>query len=155
MPIRRTRIRAAEPDHQIVTLEGGRFSYRRTSCGECPWRIDQTGTFPAEAFRHSAETAYDMALATFACHTCGPRKPAICAGFLVNGATHSLAVRLALLKGTYRGDANDGGHALHVSYRAMAIANGVAADDPRLVQCRDPNWTFPHVPEGSGVEPSP
>jgi hypothetical protein len=34
-------------------------------------------------------------------------------------------------------DVEDGGHELHESYRAMAIANGVAADDPVLAACRD------------------
>ena len=31
----------------------------------------------------------------------------------------------------------DGGHELHENYRAMAIANGVAPDDPVLGACRD------------------
>lgn len=31
---------------------------------KCPWRVDATGEFPADAFRHSAETAYDMATET-------------------------------------------------------------------------------------------
>ncbi|WP_455289311.1 DUF6283 family protein [Cupriavidus necator] len=51
------------------TVEGGKGGYRRKPCGKCPWRVDATGELPAEAFRHSAETAYDMATHTFACHS--------------------------------------------------------------------------------------
>lgn len=64
------RTRPADDDHQVVTLSGcdGRF-YRRKPCPNCPWRLDQTtGRFPAEAFRHSAETAYDMSDHRFGCH---------------------------------------------------------------------------------------
>ncbi|KEH15289.1 hypothetical protein MTR_1498s0010, partial [Medicago truncatula] len=59
-----TRTRAAGPDHQVVTVQGGKGSYRRRPCAKCPWRVDATGEFPADAFRHSAETAYDMATET-------------------------------------------------------------------------------------------
>ena len=62
-----TQRRRAGADHQVVTViseQGG--AYRREPCGGCPWRIDQTGVFPAEAFRHSARTAYDMATNCFA-----------------------------------------------------------------------------------------
>lgn len=55
------RIRAAGPDHQVITLTGadGKRLYRRTPCSDCPWRRDAVGVFPAEAFRHSAHTGYD------------------------------------------------------------------------------------------------
>ncbi|KVD30185.1 hypothetical protein WK59_13075 [Burkholderia ubonensis] len=132
-----TRIRAAGPDHQVVTVEGGRGSYRRKPCAKCPWRIDATGEFPADAFRHSAETAYDMATHTFACHEAGARKPALCAGFLLRGADHNLSVRLKMIQGDRFGDLEDGGHELHENYRSMAIANGVSPDDPVLAACRD------------------
>ncbi|SPK77196.1 conserved protein of unknown function (plasmid) [Cupriavidus taiwanensis] len=132
-----TRARAAGPEHQVVTVEGGKGSYRRAPCAKCPWRIDAVGEFPAEAFRHSAETAYDMATHTFACHESGARKPAMCAGFLLRGADHNLSVRLKMIQGYVFGDVSDGGHELHDNYRAMAIANGVAIDDPVLVACRD------------------
>ncbi|WP_232457312.1 DUF6283 family protein [Burkholderia ubonensis] len=94
-----TRTRAAGPDHQVVTVEGGKGSYRRKPCAKCPWRVDATGEFPADAFRHSAETAYDMATHTFACHEAGARKPALCAGFLLRGADHNLSVRLKMIQG--------------------------------------------------------
>lgn len=78
-----------------------------------------------------------MSTHTFACHDSGARKPALCAGFLLRGADHNLAIRLALVvKGQSFNDVTDGGHPLHDSYRDMAIANGVPADDPSLAPCR-------------------
>lgn len=132
-----TRIRPADANNQVVTVEGGKGSYRRKPCAKCPWRVDATGEFPAEAFRHSASTAYDMAQHTFACHEAGAKKPATCAGFLLRGADHNLAVRLGFITGRLKGDVNDGGHVLHKNYRAMAIANGVHAEDAALAACRD------------------
>lgn len=122
--------------HQVVSVKGGGAGHRRKPCSDCPWRVDAVGEFPAEAFRHSAHTAYDMADATFACHQSGAEKPALCAGFLLQGADHNLAVRLKRMHGECL-DVTDGGHALHASYRAMAVANGVDDADPLLVQCRD------------------
>ncbi|TES61106.1 hypothetical protein E2P84_43835 [Burkholderia cepacia] len=132
-----TRTRSAGPEHQVVTVEGGKGTYRREPCPKCPWRVDAVGEFPAEAFRHSAETAYDMAEHTFACHDSGARKPAMCAGFLLRGADHNLSVRMKRIRGEDFGDVHDGGHDLHANYRAMAVANGVAPDDPVLAPCRD------------------
>lgn len=129
--------RAAGPDHQVVTVAGKGGGYRRQPCATCPWRVDAVGEFPAEAFRHSANTAYDMAQHTFACHSSGTKKPAVCAGFLLRGSTHNLSVRLGLMSGRFRRDVTDGGHELHDSYRAMAEANGVSPDDPILAPCRD------------------
>lgn len=125
-------------DHQVVTVSvaGGSDVYRRQPCGSCPWRVDAVGEFPAEAFRHSAHTAYDMDGALFSCHESGAKKPAICAGFLLRGADHNLAVRLKRMQGVCF-DVEDGGHELHASYRAMAIANGVGADEAVLAACRD------------------
>jgi hypothetical protein len=122
-------------DHQVVRVEGGGGSYRRQPCSDCPWRVDAVGEFPAEAFRHSANTAYDMARESFACHQSGAEKPATCAGFLLRGAEHNLGVRLKRMQGQCL-DVADGGHELHGSFREMAIANGVAADDPALSLCR-------------------
>ncbi len=61
----------------------------------------------------------------------------MCAGFLLRGANHNLSVRLKLIQGDHFEDVTDGGHQLHESYRAMAVANGVAPDDPVLAPCRD------------------
>lgn len=133
-----TAIRPAGPDHQVITVEGNTSSsYRREPCADCPWCEDSTGIFPAEAFRHSACTAFDMSSHIFSCHQSGAKKPAICAGFLLKGAAHNLSVRLKLHKGELIEDVSDGGRKLHESYRAMAIANGVSEDDPALARCRD------------------
>lgn len=140
-PVRRPVITACLPageNHQVVTVQGGNGTYRRKPCGDCPWRVDATGVFPPEAFRHSASTAYDMAQNTFACHQSGLEKPATCAGFLLRGADHNLSVRLQKMKGRILDDISDDGHALHPSYKAMAMANGVDEDDPFLTQCRYP-----------------
>lgn len=131
-----TEIRPAGDDHQVVTVEGGGGIYRRVPCSDCPWRKDATGVFPAEAFRHSASTAYDMASNTFGCHQSGNDKPATCAGFLLRGADHNMAVRLGYMSGRYKCDVTDGGHELHDDYRSMAEANGVDSDDPVLTSCR-------------------
>jgi len=132
-----TKVRPAGDNHQVVTVEGGRSGYRRKPCSDCPWRVDATGEFPAEAFKHSAGTAYDMATHTFACHQSGQKKPAICAGFLLRGADHNLMVRIGYARGRFDDDLSDGGVELHENYRAMAIANGVDPDDPVLAPCRD------------------
>ena len=130
------RTRPADENHQVVTLEGGAGGYCRRPCADCPWRVDATGVFPAEAFRLSAPTAYDMAQARFACHQAGTDHPRTCAGFLLRGANHNLSVRLARMQGQVYEDVSDGGHQLHAGYREMAIANGVDADDPVLLPCR-------------------
>lgn len=132
-----TNVRPAGPEHQVVTVEGGQGTHRRRPCSDCPWRVDATGEFPASAFKHSANTAYDMSTHTFACHQSGTTRPAICAGFLLRGADHNLSVRLKRMTGTIVDDIQDGGHGLHANYRAMAIANGVDPDDASLRDCRD------------------
>ncbi len=132
-----TQVRPAGVDHQVVTIEGGKGLYRRQPCAKCPWRVDAVGEFPAEAFRHSASTAYDMAKNMFGCHESGAKKPATCAGFLLRGAANNLSVRLALMSGRIDNDVTDGGHELHENYRAMAVANGVQPNDPALIACRD------------------
>lgn len=131
-----TNIRPADANNQVVTVEGGSGAYRRQPCAKCPWRIDAVGEFPAEAFRHSANVAHDMAQTTFGCHESGSVKPATCAGFLLRGADHNLAVRLRQRTENFSASVSDGGHALHDSYRAMAIANGVPADDAAIAECR-------------------
>lgn len=130
-------VRQAGPDHQVVTVVGGKSSYRRKPCSDCPWRVDAAGEFPAEAFKHSAPTAYDMSDRVFACHQSGKDRPAICAGFLLRGSAHNLSVRMGLISGRFKDDVADGDVELHPSYRAMAVANGVDPLDPVLVPCRD------------------
>jgi len=126
-----------------VSSKGGRHSYRREPCPECPWRTDvPTGVFPAEAFRHSARTAADMAESLFGCHMAGPETPQTCAGFLLRNAEHNLAVRIAIASGRIDPDKVRETAPLYDNYRAMAIANGVDENDPALVQCR--GNTDPH-----------
>lgn len=42
-----------------------------------------------------------------------------------------------MIRGGRFDDVADDGHELFENYRAMAIANGVAPDDPILAPCRD------------------
>lgn len=134
-----TEMRAAGEDHQVVSIKGGTESncYRRELCPTRPWRVDAVGEFPAEAFRHSAKTAHDMSPHVFSCYESGISKPATCAGFVLQGAGHNLAVRVRRMEGSIGLDVTDQGSKLHQSYRAMAIANGVAPDDESLRLCGD------------------
>lgn len=138
-----TDIRPADDQNQVVTVVGDEGGYRRTPCVGCPWRKDQTGSFPAEAFRHSANTAYDMSDRGFGCHESGTAKPVLCAGFLLRGAEHNLRIRLRQMGGEGFLDLTDGGHDLHGDYVEMAIANGVPEDDPALRSCRRGSFAFP------------
>lgn len=131
-----------DAEFAVRTVQGGdrpdQHNHCTKPCPQCPWRRDvPTGVFPAEAFRISAPTAYDMATRVFACHMAAVDSPRTCAGFLLRGALHSLTIRLALMQ--RRLDprrVSDGGFPLYRSYREMAEANGVAADDPVLGPCR-------------------
>lgn len=128
-----TRVRAADDEWGVTTVEGGSGAFRKHPCAQCPWRRDApVGAFPAEAFRLSAPTAYDMATEKFGCHDAGSEKPAACAGFPLRGASDNLAVRMS-----HRDFS--GVHTtvpLYDSYREMAVANGVDPDDPVLAPCR-------------------
>lgn len=132
--------RSGDGEFAVVTItsKGGTGNHCIRPCPQCPWREDsEIGAFPAEAFRHSASTAYDMATNVFACHMAGKEKPLTCAGFLLRGALHNLAVRLAQCTGKLdMRDVSDGGAPLYADYRAMAEANGVEPDDPALAPCR-------------------
>lgn len=69
-----------------VTVEHANRDYRATPCARCPWLKDSpVGAFPAEVFRHSARTAYDLSRHTFGCHASHPNTPQHCAGFLLRG----------------------------------------------------------------------
>ena len=131
-----------DDQHRVMTLSrngDGHMVVRRLPCEQCPWRADlPTGVFPVAAFRHSANTAYDMSGNTFGCHMQGLGKPATCAGFLMRGADHNLGVRMAIATGRYDPrEVSDGGFPLYDDYRSMAEANGVDHDDPALKACRD------------------
>lgn len=132
-----TNTRMAGPDHAVQTVEGGSGRFMKSPCPDCPWRKDAVGVFPAEAFRHSASTAYDMAGSTFGCHQAGNANPATCAGFLLRGAEHNMLVRVnERIHGEDYSKVHDGGHDLHGDYVDMAVANGVSPDDPVLAPCR-------------------
>ncbi len=121
------------------TTSGDKYHYRRKPCATCPWRKDaETGRFPAEAFRTSANTAIDGSTHAFACHESGVEKSATCAGFLLANSQHNIGVRLALAKGRLDIDkvGNPEDVPLYESYRSMAIANGVDPDDPAIALCR-------------------
>ena len=112
-------------------------AHRRQPCAACPWRLDQPRRFKPGRFRALAGTAHDMSSRLFTCHKSPEDKPALCAGFLLRGAAHNMAVRLMLLRGELDLSAvSDGGHALYADYRAMAEANEVRAGDPALRGCR-------------------
>ncbi|WP_417546476.1 DUF6283 family protein [Marinobacter sp.] len=134
------KVTPVDDDHQVVTVVSsgeGKSRYRREPCPDCPWRRDAVGVFPADAFKVSAKTAYDMADSTFGCHSSGSSKSATCAGFLLKGADHNMSVRLSLIQGRLDlSKVSDGGHELFESYREMAEANGVSPDDPVLAPCR-------------------
>ncbi|MGY3582298.1 hypothetical protein ACVIGB_000777 [Bradyrhizobium sp. USDA 4341] len=136
-------LRRAGPDHAVVTVaptrstEGESYLYRREPCAECPWRKDAPiGAFPPEAFRISADTAYDQSQRVFACHMSGSDRSAACAGFLLRGADHNIGIRLRYACGDIDPDTVKSDVDLYASYREMAEANGVAPNDPKLGPCR-------------------
>lgn len=141
-----TNRRLAGEDHAVITVEGGGHHYRREPCPDCPWRLDAVEKFPAEAFRHSANTATDgahmltvgvnEATHTFGCHQSGAGKPATCAGYILRGSD-AIGWRLSLALGKFDPKQVRQGRArLFDSYFAMAVANGVPPDDPALDGCR-------------------
>lgn len=122
-------------EYEVVSLKGGSGTPRRRICDDCPWRVDaKIGAFPAEAFRRSAVTAYDLSDHRFACHTSGKERPQTCVGFLLRGADHNMSVRMSPVDPE---TLDTGGAELYPSYRAMAEANGVDPNDPALAPCRD------------------
>lgn len=121
----------------VVTTIGSDRAYQKTPCPRCPWRLDAPiGAFPAQAYRDSAHTAYDVAESLFGCHATARTNPATCAGFLLRGAFDNLSVRIAITLGRLDMDAVHSPVGLYANYRAMAIANGVSPDDPVLAPCR-------------------
>lgn len=132
----------ADDSHAVLSLasdtDDGPLQHRRTPCPECPWRKDAPrGAFPAEAFRVSATTAYDMADSMFGCHMSGAGEAhRTCAGFLLRGAQHNLLVRLAAAYERYDPETVSSAVELYEDYRSMAIANGVDPEDPAIAPCR-------------------
>jgi DNA-directed RNA polymerase subunit RPC12/RpoP len=139
--IKVTAVHRADDRHRVLQIDGV-GAHRKAPCNGCPWRLDQTGKFPAEAFRLSADTCYDASFRLFGCHESGPQKPATCAGFLIANSVHNLTARM-------RGVAGGTGCAspvpLYPSYRAMAIANGVDPQDPAIAPCRADDEPAPRM----------
>lgn len=118
--------------------EGMSLRAHKKPCADCPWRTDvETGHFPPERFAALAGTAYDMSNRLFQCHDTTDENPVVCAGFLERGADHNLSIRMAYIAGKLERADRSGGHPLYDSFREMAVANGVDADDPALRHCRD------------------
>ncbi|MFJ7219957.1 DUF6283 family protein [Amycolatopsis sp. NPDC098790] len=118
----------------VVTITSPDGAFQEEPCPRCPWRRDAPiGAFPPEVFRLSAPTTYDWAEKLFGCHGSKRDAPKTCAGFLLRGAAHNATVRL---NGPDITDVSSS-HPLYDTYKEMAIANGVAADDPVLAPCRD------------------
>lgn len=138
-----TERRTAGSNHEVLTLQGG-SGYRRTVCEQCPWRIENAGDFPAEAFRHSASTSYDASQKTFACHMHTAEKPLVCAGFLLRNSANNLSVRMATASGRIDLEQVRECDGLFDSYKEMAVANGVPEDDPILAACRADSDRFEH-----------
>lgn len=126
--------RSADWNHDVVTVESGDRGYCDRPCKECPWRRENAGSFPAEAFRISAPTAYDMANSVFGCHMSGTARPKTCAGFILR-APHNFKLRLMATLGQL-GHVDEAGTDLFDDYAQMAEANGVSPDDPVLAPVR-------------------
>ncbi len=119
----------------VVTIDAPGSAYQQKPCPRCPWLLDSpVGAFPPEVYRLSAHTTYDQATRKFGCHASKPDEPLTCAGYLLRGAAHNLAVRVY---GPDITTAVSSDRPLYDNYRAMAIANGVDPDDPVLAPCRD------------------
>ena len=130
-------VRPADEHNQVVTIRGGAGQYRRRPCAGCPWVVENTGSFPAEAFAHSANTAEDMSGRMFGCHESGTERPVTCAGFLLRGADHNMAVRMRSAAGQIDLDqVHEDGRELHPGYVSMAVANGLSPRDSALRNCR-------------------
>lgn len=142
--------RLAGPDHAVVSVINDKHGYRREVCEECPWRKDSPiGAFPPEAYRHSARTAYDAAMTTFACHMSGSDHPKTCAGFLLAQTVHNLQCRINTATGRLDCGSVRQTVPIYRTYREMAVANGVDPKDPVLEPCRDDAQLF----DDSGGEP--
>lgn len=119
----------------MITVEHDNRQFQSKPCVGCPWRKENVGNFPPGAFRISANTCYDMAAMTFACHMRGADNPSTCAGFLLSeSADHNLAVRMDRSKNGLESVDGDGCD-LFATYKQMAVANGVNENDVTLAKC--------------------
>ncbi|MFJ4741340.1 DUF6283 family protein [Streptomyces sp. NPDC088775] len=109
---------------------------QRSPCAgteRCPWRRDAVpGAFPAEAFRLSAPTSYPDSDRRFGCHSSSAEAPRVCAGWLLRGASGNQQVLKLLKAGVIEAPVLPAGVELYEDYVEMAVANGVAGEDPAL-----------------------
>ena len=116
--------------------------YQRTPCAECPWRTDVApGRFTPERYVELAKTAYDAAWVQFACHKSPEGQEFGCAGWVLMSAMHNIGARFSMSEGRLNPAEISSPYPLYPTYRALAIANGVPADHPALVPCRDDGQT--------------
>ncbi|MFB7918928.1 DUF6283 family protein [Streptomyces sp. NPDC056061] len=113
---------------------------QRSPCAgteRCPWRWDAAlSAFPAEAFRLSASTSYPDSTRRFGCHSSSVEAPQACAGWLLRGASGNRRVQELLESGRIKTPIVPEGVELYDDYAEMAVANGVAEDDPVLAPLR-------------------
>ncbi|MFE4829958.1 DUF6283 family protein [Streptomyces sp. NPDC056672] len=154
----RGRIVAQRPagDAWVTTAESdGPPVVPHSPCGgdePCPWRRDApAGQFPPEAYRLSAPTTYDQSTRAFGCHSSTPERVRVCAGWVLRGAGDNFRVRMWVLNGDIDVPHLPEGVELYDSYREMAIANGVAPDDPAIAPCRGNgmHWQYRSADDGN------
>ncbi|HWU05446.1 MAG TPA: DUF6283 family protein [Streptomyces sp.] len=122
-----------------VDYQGPPVAQRSPCAGteRCPWRRDAVlGAFPAEAFRLSAPTSYPDSDRRFGCHSSSAEAPRVCAGWLLRGASGNQQVLKLLEAGLIQLPTLPAGVELYEDYVEMAVANGVAEDDPTLAPIR-------------------
>lgn len=122
-----------------VDYQGPPAAQRSPCAGteRCPWRRDAVpGAFPAEAFRLSAPTSYPDSDRRFGCHSSSVEAPRVCAGWLLRGASGNQQVLELLEAGLIQVPTLPAGVELYYDYVEMAVANGVAEDDPTLAPIR-------------------
>ncbi|MFJ4879716.1 DUF6283 family protein [Streptomyces sp. NPDC088745] len=118
-----------------VDYQGPPVAQRSPCAGteRCPWRRDAVpGAFPAEAFRLSAPTSYSDSGRRFGCHSSSAEAPRVCAGWLLRGASGNQQVMKLLEAGLIQVPMLPAEVELYDDYAEMAVANGVAEDDPTL-----------------------
>jgi hypothetical protein len=128
----------AASDNPVDVLKVPGLPHRKVACAECPWRrSNPPGKFPPERYIALANTTVDMSMRIFACHMAKEDKPATCAGWLQMASAHNFAVRMAMSTGRLDLSELVPITGLYETYREMAVANGVAGDDPALARVRD------------------
>ncbi|MGW0673549.1 DUF6283 family protein [Streptomyces sp. NPDC002746] len=118
-----------------VDYQGPPVAQRSPCAGaeRCPWRRDAgAGIFPAEAFRLSAPTSYPDSDRRFGCHSSPAEAPRVCAGWLLRGAPGNQEVLELLEAGLIQAPTLPPEVELYDDYVEMAVANGVAKEDPTL-----------------------